>query len=91
MNTYNTFTFLGFEYRILFIFLRTERNVESFQFILIKNLLSVRKKRTYLRAKLYMEKAGSPVTSLMICRKGGKLELISLEGSVVKVSSKIKP
>ena len=47
---------------------------------------------TYLSAKLYMENAGSPVTSLYAFRKDGSLFITSAEeSSVVKVSNKMSP
>lgn len=38
-----------------------------------------------------MEKAGSPVTSCVMVRNGGKFWIRSGSGNVVKVSSKIRP
>ena len=47
---------------------------------------------TYLSAKLYIEKAGSPVTSLYAFKKGGSLFITSAaDNSVVKVSNNKSP
>ena len=84
----------GFELSVQYTAVYTiyvNKNLDNIIRILIFNSRQNLSIITHLKARLYIEKAGSPVTSWATWRNGGNFEASSFWLNVVNVSIKMRP